>query len=170
MLFEMDMKDYESMERIFSRPSVRSVIIKDGRVAMVHSLKYDYYKFPGGGIEEGETLQEALIRETLEEAGLVVIPQSIKEYGMVRRTEKSDRMDVDVFLQDNYYFLCKAEEERASQSLDDYELEEGFTLEFVTPEHAINTNRYKDHGPKSLVMLERESRVLEMLTNEGYFN
>ena len=31
---------------------------------MIHSLKYDYYKFPGGGIEDGESNEEALIRET----------------------------------------------------------------------------------------------------------
>ena len=90
-LFELDMKDYESTRRVFSRPSVRSLIIRGGKIAMVHSLKYDYYKFPGGGIEEGETLSNALIRETLEESGLVVIPESIREYGVVRRIQKSDR-------------------------------------------------------------------------------
>ena len=78
LLFNLDTKDYTSTEHVFFRPSVRAIIIKDGKVGMIHSLKYDYYAFPGGGIESGETQQEALIRETQEEAGLVVIPQSIK--------------------------------------------------------------------------------------------
>ena len=43
---------------------------------MIHSLKYDYYKFPGGGIENGENPVEAMIRETREEAGLVVKPET----------------------------------------------------------------------------------------------
>ena len=64
---------------------------------MIHSLKYDYYKFPGGGIElksgcpnqhrgdkfpgggiePGESAVNALMRETVEEAGLTVIPDCI---------------------------------------------------------------------------------------------
>jgi len=51
MLFEMDKKDYSVCTHTFTRNSARSIIIRNGRVAMVHSLKYDYYKFPGGGIE-----------------------------------------------------------------------------------------------------------------------
>ena len=55
---------------------------------MIHSLKYDYYKFPGGGIENGENPVEAMIRETREEAGLVVKPETVKEYGYVRFTSR----------------------------------------------------------------------------------
>lgn len=73
-LFEMDKKNYDSSGKVFYRPSVRSIIIRGGRVAMVHSLMYDYYKFPGGGIESGETRHQALIRETAEESGLCVVP------------------------------------------------------------------------------------------------
>ena len=58
-LFEMDKKNYDSSGKVFYRPSVRSIIIRGGRVAMVHSLMYDYYKFPGGGIESGETRHQA---------------------------------------------------------------------------------------------------------------
>lgn len=37
----------------------KSSLLHGGKIAMVHSLKYDYYKFPGGGIENGETPEEA---------------------------------------------------------------------------------------------------------------
>ena len=53
LLFEMDQKDYDPTGRAFIRPSVRGILLLDGKVAMVHSLKFDYYKFPGGGIEAG---------------------------------------------------------------------------------------------------------------------
>ena len=32
--------------RAFIRPSARCIAIEGDRVAMVHSLQYDYYKFP----------------------------------------------------------------------------------------------------------------------------
>ena len=55
---------------------------------MVHSRKYNYYKFPGGGIEAGESYAEALCREVREEAGLQVKKETIREYGIVPRMEK----------------------------------------------------------------------------------
>lgn len=165
LLFEMDTRDYDPNGKAFVRPSVRGVIIRQGRVAMVHSLKYDYYKFPGGGIEPGESRLQALRREVLEEAGLQLIPASVCEYGYVHRVQKGEREAM--FIQDNFYYLCDAEERILPQQLDDYEAVERFTLEFVEPQKAIRTNREVPHGPKDQIMLERETRVLEMLIQEG---
>ena len=48
-------------------------------------MKYDFYEFPGGGIEKGESFNDALIRETKEDAGLIIKPKSIKKFGYVHR-------------------------------------------------------------------------------------
>ena len=170
LLFEIDLEDYDKKGKAFIRPSARAIIIKDNKVYMVHSLVYDYYKFPGGGIEKNESNIDALIRETAEEAGLVVIKDSIKEYGYVHRIQKSDHEGISMFIQDNYYYLCDVEKNRINQKLDDYEDFEKFTLELIEPEIAINTNRYSNHGPKDQNMLEREAKVLELLIKEGYLN
>ena len=167
LLFEMDKKDYGGCAHSFTRDSARSIIIRNGKIAMIHSLKYDYYKFPGGGIEPGESDIDVLIRETAEEAGLTVVPDTIREYGYVHRIQKSTVEEDEYFIQDNYYYLCDVEEGVRPQKLDDYESDEHFTLEYVTPENAILNNRTKDHGPKDPVMLEREARVLEMLLSDG---
>ena len=167
LLFEMDKKNYGGCVRSFTRNSARSIIIRNGKIAMIHSLKYDYYKFPGGGIEPGESDIDVLIRETAEEAGLTVVPDTIREYGYVHRIQKSTVEEDEYFIQDNYYYLCDVEEGVRPQKLDSYESEEHFTLEYVKPETAILSNRTKDHGPKDPVMLEREARVLEMLLSEG---
>lgn len=168
-LFTIDLKNYKENGTVGKRPSVRGIIIKDGKMAMMHSLKYDYYKLPGGGIEEGEELRDTLVREVKEESGLVVKKETIKEFGYVRRIEKG--LFEDIFMQENYYFLCDVEDEVSSQELDDYEAEEGFTLEFVTPEHAINVNNTGDHREKVekqtfTGMLTRENRVLQMVRDE----
>lgn len=169
LLFELDQKDYAHCTHTFVRNSARSIIIRDQTVAMVHSLKYGYYKFPGGGIEAGENPADAMIRETREEAGLVVLPGTVKEYGYVHRIQRSDQDETECFIQDNYYYLCQAEEKPMAQKLDAYEADERYTLEFVPPTLAIEQNRRGTQGPYDQIMLEREARVLELLIAEGLF-
>lgn len=169
LLFEIDKKDYAHCTRRFVRDSARSIIIRDGRIAMIHSLKYDYYKFPGGGIEAGESPVEAMIRETREEAGIVVKPGTVREYGYVHRIQKSDLDASECFVQDNFYYLCEAEPEAVRQALDAYEAREAYTLEYVPPLTAIQKNRSVGASPYNPIMFEREARVLELLISEGYF-
>ena len=166
LLFEMDKKDYAQCTHTFSRNSARSIIIRDGKVAMIHSLKYDYFKFPGGGIENGENPVEAMIRETWEEAGLVVVPESVKEYGYVHRIQRSDKDATECFIQDNYYYLCRAMDVMVPQQLDDYEAQESYRLEYVEPLVAINKNYKVKNSPYNRLMFEREARVLEILIAE----
>ena len=167
LLLEIDKKDYGGCTRTFTRDSARSIIFRNGKIAMIHSQKYDYYKFPGGGIESGENPIEAMIRETQEEAGLTVIPESIQEYGYVHRIQKSDRDPSECFVQDNYYYVCDAVEGLASQNLDAYEKAESYQLEYVDPAFAIEKNRKVKDSPYNRMMFEREARVLEMLLSEG---
>ena len=171
LLFTMDKKDYNDTMPRFVRPSVRGIILMDGKVAMVHSLKYDYYKFPGGGIEPMEDHARTLIREVGEETGLQVLPESIQPYGRVFRAQRGERGDV--LIQDNFYYFCHVAQNRSITHLDAYEQEERFTLEYVTPSHAMDTNRIAMEGqlvadPVYAAMAERELLVLQLLTEEKY--
>lgn len=57
------------------RQRVSAVILKDKSILLIKRIKpgQEYYIFPGGGVEEGETLEEALRREVAEELSLKVI-------------------------------------------------------------------------------------------------
>ena len=166
-LFELDKQDYGACTHSFTRNSARSIIVRDGKIAMIHSLKYDYYKFPGGGIEKDEDPVQALIRETREEAGLVIIPETVREYGCVHRIQRSDIDETERFIQDNFYYLCDVEENAVAQELDGYEAAESYTLEYVDPATAIAKNRGVSDSPYNPLMFEREARVLELLIAEG---
>lgn len=166
-----DYKNYKENGTVGKRPSARGIIIREGKIAMVHSLKYDYYKFPGGGIDSGESNLDALMREVEEETGLIVIPESIQEYGLVLRKEKGKFEDI--FIQENFFYFCDVEKEAASQKLDDYEADEEFVLEWVKPELAIEANLHHDHKDKvsniAIHMMEREANVLSLLIRDGRF-
>jgi 8-oxo-dGTP diphosphatase len=46
------------------------VVIRDGKVAVVHRPKYDDWSFPKGKLSSGESFEEAALREVEEETGL----------------------------------------------------------------------------------------------------
>jgi 8-oxo-dGTP pyrophosphatase MutT (NUDIX family) len=51
------------------RTAVRAVIFRGRDLLMVYSSNVGDYKFPGGGVDAGETHQQTLARELLEECG-----------------------------------------------------------------------------------------------------
>ncbi len=50
----------------------RVILVKNNKVALIKRVKEGqvYYVVPGGGVEGGETLEECIIREAMEELGL----------------------------------------------------------------------------------------------------
>jgi 8-oxo-dGTP diphosphatase len=46
------------------------VVVRDGRVAVVHRPKYDDWSLPKGKLDPGESSEEAALREVEEETGL----------------------------------------------------------------------------------------------------
>jgi 8-oxo-dGTP diphosphatase len=62
---------------VSERKRAAAVIVRDGRVLMVHERSRrsgggEWWTLPGGGIEPGETPEEAVRREVFEETGLIV--------------------------------------------------------------------------------------------------
>lgn len=50
------------------------ILVQDGKIALMKRIRngHTYYVFPGGGIEAGETPEQAAKREAFEELGLVI--------------------------------------------------------------------------------------------------
>jgi 8-oxo-dGTP diphosphatase len=46
------------------------VVMRDGEVAVVHRPRYDDWSLPKGKLDEGETFEQAALREVWEETGL----------------------------------------------------------------------------------------------------
>jgi len=62
--------DTNDRDSYYFRRAVRAVLSdKNGQIALMYAKQRDYYKLPGGGVDEGEDLEAALSRELLEETG-----------------------------------------------------------------------------------------------------
>jgi 8-oxo-dGTP pyrophosphatase MutT (NUDIX family) len=59
-----------------------------GDSVVARNTSYGYIDFPGGGVDEGETLGEALQREVFEETGAVI--RDLKEVGVIKTIWPSD--------------------------------------------------------------------------------
>jgi 8-oxo-dGTP diphosphatase len=71
--------------RMRTNVRVCAIIKKDNQILLIHRFKNgdEYWVFPGGGVESGETWDQALVREVMEETSLPVASfQVVKEVGM----------------------------------------------------------------------------------------
>ena len=147
-----------------TREAVRAIILGGDQVLMVHSLVNGDYKFPGGGVEDGEEHISTLRRELLEECG-VQWKAILGEFGRVEEYDLAEEKEFDLFCMHSHYFLCEVEDGFGMQNLDDYEREYGFTPEWVTVEHAIAVNRALLENPPPNIQrwVRRELYVLELI-------
>lgn len=158
-----DNKDYEGTWDVLSREAVRAVIFLQNKIALVKSEVKGFYKFPGGGIHKHENHTDALIRETLEETGLNILPLTVTPIGMIQEIRKGLR-DNEIFSHKSYYYFAETDNTTSMQNLDSYEKDLGFTLEWVELQYAYSTNiaLAKDD---ELYFLEREIYMLKHLMN-----
>lgn len=54
------------------RVNARAIVIHDGKILLNEFGHGLYYNLPGGGVEAGELVKEAVIREVMEETGIAV--------------------------------------------------------------------------------------------------
>jgi len=162
VLAVFDERNYELQWKRLQRSAARAVIVQNGTIALVRSIKEGYYKFPGGGIEQGETHLQALARETLEETGLNIRMDSVGEIGIIREVRKSVFEDAVIFDQTSYYYSASVDDTLSPVSLDAYEAESGYTLEWTDIRTAYETNTFLGGKYKTKFIL-REAFVLGAL-------
>ena len=165
-LFRMDRKNYNPEGKVYKRPSARAIVLKDGKVLLNYVAKFDCYEFPGGGIEAGETPQQALIREVAEETGQVVVPESVREYGIVIRRQQDSRDPEGIFEQENYYYLCDVTGSTVPRKPDAHEIEEGAGPVWVDSLASPVRRNRKAYGRIGEPFIEREMRVMDRVDED----
>lgn len=65
----------------------------EGQILLIKSPRYGDWEFPGGQVEEGETIPHALEREVFEETGIVIRVKSL--VGIYSNTRKPSIVNID---------------------------------------------------------------------------
>lgn len=58
---------------------VSAIILRDNKILLIHRKKNgeEYWVFPGGGVEDTETIEEGIVREVKEETNLDVLKHTL---------------------------------------------------------------------------------------------
>jgi 8-oxo-dGTP pyrophosphatase MutT (NUDIX family) len=128
---------------------------------MVHSTVAGDLKFPGGGLEPGESHADALVREVREECGLAVA--QVGEPVLVVHERRAGTEPGMVLQMESRYLACEVGDEEHPRALDDYEHALGFQPVWVPLADAIRTNRIVLARGGAQPWVHRETRVLEEL-------
>ena len=156
-----DKKDYDQLPRR-TKNAVKAIICADGKVGLIHFKKENLYDFPGGGIEDGETITEALIREIKEEAGATVRPLSIKEFEIGKYVTIYRENPSNVIIERYFsYYFCDIEDEYTEVNQTAHEIETGQQFVFVSIDEAIATN--ESHIQQGSHWVENPTYILRLL-------
>ncbi len=138
------------------RKSARAILRdKNGNINLQHIKRDSFHKLPGGGLETGESIEEALRREIVEEAGCdCTISELI---GVV--IEYRNKYNL---IQISYAYIADVVGEIGEPQFEQAEIDEQLTNYWVSPEEALAKMRsdapekYEGH-----FILKREISFLE---------
>lgn len=138
------------------RKSARGIVLNEnGEMATQYLNTYNYHKLPGGGVDRGETVEEALKREVKEEVGCDC--EIIKFLGITIEYRNKYKL-----LHISYGFVAKVVGDIGVPTLEKGEIEEGQETLWLPPEEVLEKMKSDDPGKfQGHFVLEREKTFLE---------
>jgi 8-oxo-dGTP pyrophosphatase MutT (NUDIX family) len=116
------------------KKAARTVIVDDNNlIALIDVREGEYYKIPGGGIEDGETEEEAAKREALEEAGCQI--KILKKIDEQQFTDNNPEYGATIH--HSVCFLAKKVGDQNDTNFDDWERSNNMKLIWVSFPEAI---------------------------------
>ena len=106
--------------------AVSAAIVRDGKILVVRRARapaHGLYSLPGGVVEVGETLEEAVTREVREETSMIIEPVALAGF------REAIMRDADSRVERHFIILCFAARWRAGEVLLNEELDEARWLD-----------------------------------------
>ena len=110
------------------RVSARAIILRDNKLLVFKRKRFDveegsfleYYSIPGGGVEMGESIEDACVRELKEEMGIDI--KLLQKVAVRYANRHENHMYVAEIVSGEPYFVPDSEEARAQNPFNQFEV------------------------------------------------
>lgn len=149
----------------FTRIATRAIVIKNNKILLMFTERYNDYSLPGGGVDSGEELLEGFKRELNEETGASEIA-NVSSFGLYEeyRPHKSEKHfpACSIMHMLSYCFTCDISDRLEENKLEDYEVSNGMRVCWLNIDEAIthNLNTMK-HDKKQGLSIQRETYLMQ---------
>lgn len=130
-LTDSDILGTPGLSQAKPRLTARALVLNpQGLCAVMYAAKFGIYSLPGGGVEDGESVEEALLREIAEETGCQV--DAFEPLGYV----EENRAHAD-YTQLSHYYIVRTSDRALHPQLTEAEVAGGTRALWCTPEEAF---------------------------------
>ncbi len=150
--------------RIEERLAARGVILKDNKILLMYTRRYNDYSLPGGGVDPHESITEGLIRELKEETGAGNIKIE-EELGIYEEYRPSRTLEHDILHMISYIYKVNCDDKFDLPQFENYELKNGMEVIWIDINEAIDHNKMVIEKMESSMGLsvKRELFLLETI-------
>ena len=109
------------------------LINSNNEILMCYSNGLQHYEFPGGHLEENETLEEGLKREILVETGIIIDVENIDLFYTVKYFCKNYHDSGKNRLVEIYYYVvyCDCKYDDSKKNLDSNEIMQNYECQYI---------------------------------------
>lgn len=152
--------------KTFTRKATRAIVLKGDEILLLYTKRYHDYSLPGGGVDDGESIVDGLVRELKEETGAHNVG-NIKEFGLYEEYRPWHKADFDIIHMESYCYTCTIDDELKEPELEAHELSNGMHPVWMNIHQAIAHNEETiANSDKKGLSIERETFLLKLIVKE----
>ena len=150
----------------FNRKATRAIVLNGDNILLLYTQRYHDYSLPGGGIDQGESNIDGLIRELKEETGAQNVT-NIKEFGLYEEFRPWYKADFDVVHMESYCYICNIDDVLLAPEFEVHEIQNGMAPLWINIHQAIKHNEVTiTNSDKKGLSIERETFLLKLIVDE----
>lgn len=156
--------------KVLKREAARGIILRESKILLLFTERYNDFSLPGGGIAENEDIYKALHRELEEETGAQDITV-VDHYGYIEELRPYWKPEFDLMQMTSHFFVCNIGTEQSTPKMETYEIDNGMRPIWIDLEEALKHNEsvIKSKDKSMGQSIQRETFMLNHIKSNHNF-